>query len=1027
MIPVSLKIKGLYSYQDEQCIDFSKLTEAHIFGFFGSVGSGKSSILEAITFALYGITDRLNERGDERSYNMLNLRSNELLIDFEFKTGSEENLYRFVATSKRRKRFDDVTSIERKAYQFTKNEWQPLESVDAEKIIGLSYENFKRTIIIPQGKFQEFLQLSSTERTRMLKELFYLDKFEFSDKVAALLSEAKTKLTDLQARIDMLGTISPETIQVIEAELAEMQSQSKRYETNLKGLAEQENAFLQLKKLTTAIKEQTAQLNRLQEQAAHFKQKKEKLEIYEYCFTTYKPLFERKTELLTFINKQENKLNESKVRIHQFEQELEKKYIDENRIKQLLADREIQFKKANELLTVADVLTKIADLEKVKKSNNDGSVLVEKKEHECELLRSTINNLKQKRQEYKKKQPDHTALLQLNDWFNANLQFQKNGTEINGKISLRKQQIASLESSFAEKLAVENCTDLQLNQNGNSVKKQLESSISLLENNQQILNEEHTHLLAFHKLGDFAMSLQHGEACPLCGSLEHLHQFETGNNAEKLQHVQEQLAAIALKLKSLNYLHTEFNQLNTTIQFISTDLDHLSTELEKHNQVVADHHALFKWNNYDKNDPSKVQQEIQQWNELKQQIDGLDEQINKAENDEQEQLKTLEKWKERLQEVKAKNNELEGAIAALSTQLELLRVNDFINDNPPQLRNESALIKEKIASAEQEMVQLKLNIDEIAQQLNQTKGNLSADQEQLHQQQHLLQNLNQQIKQLLENEVQLSELTIIETLNNRLDVAFERKAINEYNLQLNASEEVLTKLKQQAGDKEYNESDHQEIINRINGINLQLEELNRSIGAKAEQCDQLKQNLLELTRLTIENEKLSKRKENLDTLSKLFRSSGFVQYISGVYLQNLCEAANDRFHKLTRQQLSLEIREDNSFAIRDFLNNGQLRHVKTLSGGQTFQAALSLALALADNIQQLTHSSENFFFLDEGFGSLDKESLQVVFDTLKSLRKENRMVGVISHVEEMQQEIEVYLKIINDPEKGSRITKSWEN
>ena len=105
---------------------------------------------------------------------------------------------------------------------------------------------------------------------------------------------------------------------------------------------------------------------------------------------------------------------------------------------------------------------------------------------------------------------------------------------------------------------------------------------------------------------------------------------------------------------------------------------------------------------------------------------------------------------------------------------------------------------------------------------------------------------------------------------------------------------------------------------------------------------------------------------------------------------------------------------------------GKVRSIKTLSGGQTFQAALSMALALADSIQHFTNPSQNFFFLDEGFGSLDKESLEVVFETLKSLRKENRIVGVISHVEEMQQEIDTHLRIINGEENGSRVFESWK-
>jgi exonuclease SbcC len=141
-------------------------------------------------------------------------------------------------------------------------------------------------------------------------------------------------------------------------------------------------------------------------------------------------------------------------------------------------------------------------------------------------------------------------------------------------------------------------------------------------------------------------------------------------------------------------------------------------------------------------------------------------------------------------------------------------------------------------------------------------------------------------------------------------------------------------------------------------------------------------------------------------------------------MQNLVNAANERFFKLTGHKLRLELTPKNDFEVRDFMNNGQTRHVKTLSGGQTFQASLSLALALADSIHYQRQTTENFFFLDEGFGSLDRESLQMVFETLKALRAENRIVGIISHVEELQQEIDAYIKITNTPESGSVVVSS---
>ena len=113
--------------------------------------------------------------------------------------------------------------------------------------------------------------------------------------------------------------------------------------------------------------------------------------------------------------------------------------------------------------------------------------------------------------------------------------------------------------------------------------------------------------------------------------------------------------------------------------------------------------------------------------------------------------------------------------------------------------------------------------------------------------------------------------------------------------------------------------------------------------------------------------------------------------------------------------------EDKRMAELDVLNDGQIRSVKTLSGGQIFQASLCLALALTDNIQATTKSKQNFFFLDEGFGSLDSESLNIVFDTLKALRKENRIVGIISHVEAMRQEIDHYLEVTLPENEGSQV------
>ncbi|NQD69745.1 SMC family ATPase, partial [Sphingobacterium shayense] len=171
-------------------------------------------------------------------------------------------------------------------------------------------------------------------------------------------------------------------------------------------------------------------------------------------------------------------------------------------------------------------------------------------------------------------------------------------------------------------------------------------------------------------------------------------------------------------------------------------------------------------------------------------------------------------------------------------------------------------------------------------------------------------------------------------------------------------------------------------------------------------------------------ERLNTRKSNLTTLENLFRGSGFVNYVSSIHLQRLCEIANIRFHRLSKNRLSLAINDQNEFEVIDFLNNGHRRSIKTLSGGQSFQASLCLALALAENIQSLNKADKNFFFIDEGFGTQDADSINIVFETLQYLQRENRIVGIISHVDELKEKISRAITVVNDPELGSQVSYS---
>ncbi|MEM8968261.1 MAG: AAA family ATPase, partial [Bacteroidota bacterium] len=232
MIPVHLTFSGLYSYQQKQSIDFEKLMAAQLFGIFGAVGSGKSSILEAIMFVLFDRSDRLNKSGDNRYYNMLNLQSDKLEIDFVFRTNAQsETKYRAYFCAQRKKRdFEKVEVKERGQYEWKEEQWIPMEDADATQILGMTYENFMQAVIIPQGKFREFIDQRPSARTQMLKELFQLHRFDLGTKTGLLLRNTELVIADLQARLLEIGQISEEDIseqlrvlQVSETELSQKQ------------------------------------------------------------------------------------------------------------------------------------------------------------------------------------------------------------------------------------------------------------------------------------------------------------------------------------------------------------------------------------------------------------------------------------------------------------------------------------------------------------------------------------------------------------------------------------------------------------------------------------------------------------------------------------------------------------------------------------------------------------------------------------------------------------------------------------
>ncbi|WP_052380392.1 SbcC/MukB-like Walker B domain-containing protein [Paenibacillus camerounensis] len=142
--------------------------------------------------------------------------------------------------------------------------------------------------------------------------------------------------------------------------------------------------------------------------------------------------------------------------------------------------------------------------------------------------------------------------------------------------------------------------------------------------------------------------------------------------------------------------------------------------------------------------------------------------------------------------------------------------------------------------------------------------------------------------------------------------------------------------------------------------------------------------------------------DRLSKLQTVLRGNAFVEYIAEEQLMQVCQAASQRLRFLSKQRYALEVDSGGGFVIRDDGNGGVRRPVSTLSGGETFLTSLSLALALSAQIQLRGQYPLQFFFLDEGFGTLDPDLLDTVITSLEKLHNDQLSVGIISHVPELR-------------------------
>ncbi|MPS66339.1 SMC family ATPase [Chryseobacterium sp.] len=1009
MIPIQLTLEGLYSYQERQKIDFQNLTEAGLFGIFGSVGSGKSSILEAISFALYGETERLNAR-DKRTYNMMNLKSNRSYIEFDF-INYENKKYRATREFRRNsKNFEDVKTPNVVFYEWKNESWIPLEHSNSEKLIGLSYANFKRTIIIPQGQFKEFIELGATERTNMMKEIFSLQRFDLQHNVSALNLRNRSELDQLEGQLKGFEEVNEEQISAQKEYLKAEQLKFNELQKVFKETEEKYSKLKSLKDEVELLQQKKADFEKLTEKKTEIDALDKKTEIYDRVSRIFTPLLSEKNKLEKEItDRQKNKEDQSKI--------LQETEIQFENIKNRLSVIQPKYEALNEskiqendLVLMLQMLKISGEIETLKDRTEKGSKKVKEVEANQKLIQQKIEELSKSAELLKPKKLDSALLLSVGNWFSEKKKLKEVFQNQIEKIGLKKTEIEKI---------LEELKSFEINPE--NFRNDFKAQTEILEKEKKLFSDKKSHLEVQQKLAHFANELHDGESCPLCGALEHPNIVEFDDVNSELNEIQKQIEQIEIQKENIQKRFLDIEKILDRKKIFEEQRNSEKESLQQIQHTIEEHHKSFNWKEFNAENPNDFEEKRQQSFSIEKQMDELNLQISLEQKNLDKERENLDSYNKALEKFRLDEAKKEEQIKTNEGNLKVLTWIDYRKKTISEVEEIFTQLSQSNHETEQNYQQLIKEEKEITPKLAEQKTVVSQLEKRISELEKNIAGNQDLIEKALSEQFFNSSDEIQQILAQEINVQETRNTIQHFRVQFETLKNSILELEAKLKGFSFNEEEFSALENQFKASENDVKTVNNSVIKITAEIDRLEKEFKKKEGLLKDLAQLQKRSENLKIMTNLFKGAGFVQYVSSIYLRQLCDHANIRFHRMTRNQLSLQLNENNDFEIIDYLNEGKCRSVKTLSGGQAFQVSLSLALALAESVQSNAQSESNFFFIDEGFGTQDLESVNVVFETLMNLQKENRVVGIISHVEELKEKIPVSLNIRKDEERGSLI------
>ncbi|EDO1223334.1 SMC family ATPase [Listeria innocua] len=1007
MRPIKLTMQAFGAYAKKEVIDFEKLGTEQIFVISGKTGAGKSTIFDAISFAIFGKANTFDrESFSMRSHFATDKEITEVTLVFRLK----DKIYQISRIPQQeiaKQRGNGTTTSPQKAelYELIGDEMKLLASsvrdvnTKMEELIQLNVDQFRQILMIPQGEFRELLVSDSKEKEVILQRLAHTVYYE---KVENLLwekqKEAEILVVEARKKVAELAELSLPGIEITgktTTEISLLQKEAIKQEQAI--LAELESALSIIRKETseavekvTLAKEQLLDWQNLDlyiEEVAKLEAEKDFYQVIANRIEAAKRASNLRSQdaLCIRLKEQlETAVNTEKQVAHEVEL-ITNQFSNAKKQKEALAEQEAVLE-ANKrtLFQLEEMEPKIIELETVTIQKRRAEINWKEAADRLEKVMKTEQEIAAELQSMETRlgeinQAELAILEAINKRTTAEALIEKNQELVNKRMKMdlwnkqKQTEEQTLKQLLTEKLAIETTI------------KQEESN----------LQQEQAATLAAH--------LHEGDACPVCGSVSHPQLAEYGESAS-LTTLEEVKAKLHEKQLAINEVEKSISQLEWQLAEWAdiADVDLVAVE-----KLLAENRQLAK--------------------NLTDQINQLQTNVAQKENI-QGALETL-KNKQKELETEKNNTALQVESFHQEVQLSSGKLSYLEQSIPADLRDKTIFDKKK----------------------NELSNSIKTHLEQAEQVDKIFREAEKETTRL-ESTLQSAENTTLdakEALQVQREVFKDAMKQNDfptyeaYKQALMSVEELKSKEEQLA---DFERKRHLAISRQAdlteklkNKQKPNIEQLESFMTEKQLELAQSEENTIKQRDFVLKRKELAENYQNSiqavenaeenyadiglladSARGKNARRLTFERYILAMFLDTIIHRANHRLSKMTSGRFELKRKIEKAKGnVQSGLElevfdeyTGLTRHVKTLSGGESFKTSLALALSLAEVVQEMAGGiSLETMFIDEGFGTLDPESLEAAVECLLETQENGRLVGIISHVPELKERISARLEV----------------